>query len=264
MSLVFAAFTPHPPLLLPSVDEEKQKKIAATKQAYELIEQELYAAKPETILLISSHAEIFPDAFSMNVSPEYTAHFKEFGDLGTKKTFAPDMSLAVSIKESAKKKKMPLVLQSQPELDYGTGIPLIRLTAHLNTIQIIPITHSFLDPKMHFDFGYLIKEEIMKQNKRVAVIASGDLSHRLQSNAPGGFHKDAETFDTTFRTLLSNHNTTGMLQLDQKMVEEVQECGWRPVLILLGILQRVEYTFQILSYEAPLGVGYLTANFALQ
>ena len=51
--------------------------------------------------------------------------------------------------------------------------------------------------------------------------------------------------------------------MDKKLIFEAEECGLRSILILLGILNRMSYEPQLLSYEAPFGVGYLTLNFDL-
>jgi len=46
-------------------------------------------------------------------------------------------------------------------------------------------------------------------------------------------------------------------------VEEAGECGFRSILIILGILNQLDCKFDALSYEGPFGVGYLTANFKI-
>ena len=62
MSLVFAAVTPHPPILIPTIGKAELATIANTKEAMEKLEQEFYLAKPNVVLIISPHSSIFPDA----------------------------------------------------------------------------------------------------------------------------------------------------------------------------------------------------------
>lgn len=264
MSLVFAAITPHPPVLIPNIGQDNLKKIQATKEAMEKLEQDLYVSKPETILIISPHGHLLPDSFTININPTYSVDLREFGDLVTKSEYACDFQLAQEITESAKLKNLPLVLQSDPILDYGSAVPLFYLTQHLPKIKIIPLSYSLLPAKTHLDFGYLIKECIMKANRRVAIIASGDLSHSLTSDAPGGFSPDGKKFDEAIIESLKNCNSTALLNLDPKFCQSAAECGLKSILILLGILQRVNCNFKILSYEGPLGVGYLVAEFVLE
>jgi len=49
------------------------------------------------------------------------------------------------------------------------------------------------------------------------------------------------------------------------MYPEAGECGLRSFSFLLGILEeaKIDWKAEILSYEAPFGVGYLVANFKL-
>lgn len=263
MSLVFAAIAPHPPILIPAIGRDHLKKIRATQEALEKMEEDLYVAKPETIVIISPHGNLLPDAFSLNLNPSYRVDLKEFGDLTTTAEYRCDMDLSLQITEAAKLKHLPLVLQTDPILDYGSAVPLSYLARHLAEIKIIPLGYALLNAKTHLDFGYLIKEEIMKTNRRVAVIASGDLSHALTSEAPAGFSPEGKKFDEALMENLKNRNTAALLNLDPRFCEAAAECGLRSFLILLGVLQRVNYDLKILSYEGPFGVGYLTAEFAL-
>ncbi len=263
MSLVFAAITPHPPLLIPAIGKDNLKKIEKSKRALEKLEEELYLSKPDIILIISPHGTIFPDAFSINLCSDYRTDLREFGDLTTNLTFKGEMKLPNRVREACKTKNYETTMMSEPVLDHGVAVPLYYLTAHLPNVTLMPIGFSGADWKTHVDFGYLLKEEIMRTNKRVAVIASGDLSHALTTNAPAGFNAKGREFDAKIQQLLAAHNTTGLLQLDPQFVEQAAECGFRSILILMGILRNVNYTYESHAYEGPFGVGYLTANFVL-
>lgn len=263
MSLVFAAITPHPPLLIPAIGKDNLKKINKSKRALEKLEEELYLSKPDIILTISPHGTIFSDAFSINLCSEFKTDLRDFGDLTTNLTFKGEMNLPNVIREASKIKKYPTTMISEPTLDHGVAVPLYYLTAHLPNISLLPIGFSGADWKTHVDFGYLLKEEIMHTTKRVAVIASGDLSHALTTDAPAGFNPKGREFDAKIQELLAARNTTGMLQLDPQFVESAAECGFRSILILMGILRNVNYTYEAHAYEGPFGVGYLTANFVL-
>ena len=263
MSLVYAAITPHPPLLIPSIGKDTLKKMDKTKIAMEKMEEELYLAKPDVIIILSAHGCYFPDVFTINVSPEYHTDLKEFGDLVTKLNFKGEMNLSSVIREKTKKEKIPTTMITESTLDHSSAVPLFYLTQHLPDIKILPISFCNLDWKTHVDFGYLIKEKILDSNKRIAVIASGDLSHALTTNSPAGFNPAGIKFDEKIQELLAHKNVSGMLQMDTDFVNNASECGFRTFLILMGILKNVDYTYRQHSYEAPFGVGYLTANFII-
>ncbi len=263
MSLVFAAITPHPPLLIPTIGKDALKKINQTQQALERLEEELYLARPDIIIIISPHGHLFTDAFSINLSTVFKTNLREFGDLATNCTYKGEIHLPGAIRSLAKQRGYETTIITNENLDHGITIPLYYLTAHLPEIKIMPIGYCNLDHKTHLEFGYLMKDPIMKSSKRIAIIASGDLSHALTTDAPAGFNPAGEKFDKKIQELLATHNSTGMVQLDPQFVNEATECGLRSFLILLGVLRDMSYRYESYAYEAPFGVGYLTANFIL-
>jgi MEMO1 family protein len=261
MSLVFSAFTPHPPLLVPSIGKTELKKLSKTTAAFNELERNLYAAAPEVILVISPHGSFFPDVFTINSCVEYTADFKEFGDLETNHKFLGDFEMTHRLRDATKRKQFPATLISEPRLDHGSAVPLILLASHLTSAKIVQLGFCDLDAKTHLDFGALLKETILLSNRRVAVIASGDMSHALTTESPAGFNKNGPEFDKKIRELLMAGNISGIMNLDEKFISTAAECGLRSLLILLGILQKMHYDYRELAYEAPFGVGYLTAEF---
>lgn len=263
MSLVFSALTPHPPLLIPTIGKGNLKKIAKTKQALERLEEDLYLSRPDVILIISPHGRLLPGAFTVNFSHEFQTDLREFGDLSIKLRFRGEIDLPYLIRDATRGKQYHTALVTEQYLDHGVSVPLYYLAGHLKDITIMPVGYSDLDYKTHLDFGYLLKGIIMETNKRVAVIASGDLSHALTSEAPAGFNSRGPEFDAKIQELLANRNTAGLLQLDSRFLIDAAECGFRSFLILMGILRDVNYTYEAYAYEAPFGVGYLTANFVL-
>ena len=261
--LVFSAICPHPPLLLPKIGKDNLKKIEATVKAMENLEKELYASKPDIILIISPHGEIIPDAFSINLNSVYNADFEEFGDFETKLEFKSSPMLSLRIKERVES-ELPLVLTSDDKIDHGVTVPLFYLTKHLKNIEIIPVNYSLLDFKKHYQFGQLLKKEIVKADKRVAVIASGDLSHCLKKGAPAAYNPKGEEFDKLIVELLKKKNFKKIMKMDAGLIDKAAECGYRSFLILLGIIEEYNLDVDIMSYEGPFGVGYLVANFKLK
>lgn len=261
MSLVFAAIAPHPPMLIPSIGKDQIKKLEKTRAALEKLEEDLYLARPEILMVISPHGSYFSDSFTVNVSPQFETDLKKFGDLTTKLKFKGEMHISATISHKAKNEGFSVSMVTEKGLDHGSTIPLYALCRHLPEVQILQIGFSDLDYKTHLDFGYFLKEIIMHSNKRVAVIASGDLSHALHTDSPAGFNSAGEKFDEKIQELLSHRNTAGILQMDSEIVKNASECGLRSFLILMGILKNMDYEYRSYAYEAPFGVGYLTANF---
>ena len=263
MPINFAAITPHPPLLIPSIGKENLDRLKDTQNAFKKLSEELVKARINTILIISPHGQILEDTFSINQRPHYTANFEEFGDFAAQPTWPGNLGLAQEIKAKLETKNI-LQLYSEENIDYGAAVPLFLLTADMPDIKIIPLSYSELDNQHHFDFGRLIQPILDSAQERVAIIASGDLSHRLSKNAPAGFSARSAKFDNKLIELLSNKKTQDILNLSEDLIEEVAECGLKSILILLGILDNKKYSPQVLSYESPFGVGYLNMNFKIK
>jgi len=263
MSLVFAAITPHPPILIPTIGKDNLSKIEKTKDALSQLEQDLYAAKPDIIIIISPHGDIRPDAFTINLNNEYTVDFEAFGDFSTKLKFKGD-TILMSVGKEKLAAKLPIDITSQTELDHGSGVPLYYLAQHLPQVRLIPIYFSLLDNQSHLEFGKGLKEIIMNTDKRIAIVASGDLSHCLTEAAPVPFNPAGKEFDEKLIALLEQGDAQAIVNLDPQLTENAAECGLRSILILLGALYDINCRTEILSYEAPFGVGYLVANFKLQ
>lgn len=264
MPIVFAAITPHPPVLIPEIGKDNLKKISQTQEAMKKLEQEFYAAKPESVLIISPHGKILPGAFNINLSADYSANFKEFGDFGLELKFKSDYLTIQNIRAADEANQArPIVLSSESEIDHGFAVPLYYLLAHAKNLPIIPITYSALDFKDHFAFGQFLRRRLARVNKRFALIASGDLSHRLTKDAPGGFSKDGKKFDKNLVDLLKKGEPEKIVKIKPKFAAEAAECGLRSILILLGIIESFDAKAEVLSYEGPFGVGYLVCNFKL-
>lgn len=258
--LVFSAICPHPPILIPTIGKDNLDKIKNTAEAMKKMEADLYASKPDIIIVISPHGEIIPDAFCLNLNTKYTAGFDQFGDFQTKTEYSSAPLLAMKIKERVEG-ALPIVMTSLENLDHGIGVPLYYLTKHLKGIEILPICYSFLDYQKHFEFGQLLKKEIAKSEKRIAVIASGDMSHALTKDAPAHYSAKGAEFDKKFIQLLQRKDIRGIMKMDAKLIDKAAECGLRSFIILFGILDEYKYEPEIFSYEGPFGVGYLVANF---
>jgi aromatic ring-opening dioxygenase LigB subunit len=261
--IVFAAFVPHSPLLAPGVGKEKRDALTATLKAYADVEAGLEAAKPDTILVISPHAPSYPDAFSANMAPKYVGTLKEFGDHQTTVEAKGDFLLLDRLQRELRAEGVPFTLSSSEELDYGFTVPLLLLTERINGWKLLPVAPSRLDAQAHADFGRKLNQILHRENARVAIIASADLSHKLNESSPGGKSVEGPAFDATIRSKLASQDIEGLLALDAQAVEAAGQCGYRPAVTLLGLLEGMNVHSREICYESPFGVGYLTMSFEL-
>lgn len=262
MSLVFSCLVPHPPIIVPEVGGLESKKVLNTVHALQQLEKDLYASKPEILIVISPHGTILPEAFSINLADSYYGDLAQFNAPEVTMSFKGESGLAYRIKE-ANETSLPINLITETFLDHGIVVPLYFLAQNLKNVTLIPIGYCLKDLNLHYQFGQALKEQIQKSNKRVAVIASGDLSHCLTADAPGGYSPRGKEFDKKLVQLIKENKVQEILKLDPDLIQEAGECGLRSLVILLGVLDNVQFQPEILSYEGPFGVGYLVTDFKL-
>jgi len=206
MPIVFAAISPHPPIILPSVGSpEDRAQVKNTIKALEGLGTRLTELKPDLIIISSPHP------------------------------------------------------------DWGFNVPLFFLAKNFNG-EVKTYLMGLESPKFYFEEGKRIyKSKIQNLKSKIALIASGDMSHCLKEEGPYGFQPDGPKFDKALIEALKKKDIDNILKLDE-MYPEAGECGLRSFCFLLGILEAsgINYQPEILSYEGPFGVGYLVANFKIK
>ncbi len=253
MPLHFAAITPHCPLLLPTIGKEALDTLAATNQAIDQLEAELYAAKPQIVIVISPHTGMFEECFTMAADPAHTASLEQFGDLVTKHEWRGATHLAAKIYAAARPQRLPIRQISDEPLDHGSAIPLLRLTTKLDA-AVLPIGYSDLSPEMHLRFGALLADVIHDSKERIAVIVAGDLSHGIDKEPA------LKSLDKEIRDALAARDSHLLANISGAQLAASGECAYRSLLILMGMLGERKPTYTELAYEHPFGVGFLTAH----
>ncbi len=264
MSIVFAALTPHCPLLHDSIGMDAKNILPETVKAFDILKKELYVQKIDTLFFITPHGSSHTRAFEVLGNPMLVLNLSDFGDLITKDSLHTDTGIVSHIYEAGQKMHIPYVLDSAQECDNGVSIPWLMLRDVLVKVKIVVIRSCQLSPKQHVDCGYLLKGVAQQSNKRIGIIATGDLSHALTSDSPAGFSKHAKNFDNEIIECVGSLNTTRLLHLDTQVIKEAHACIYEPLLILCGIIGRMRTTPKILSHEECGGVGYLSTFFDFQ
>jgi aromatic ring-opening dioxygenase LigB subunit len=93
----------------------------------------------------------------------------------------------------------------------------------------------------------------------VALVASGDLSHRLIVGGPYEYEPTAHLFDEQIVDAIARGNSKAVIDIDPDLRERAGECGYRSIVIALGCVDEKPSDHQVLSYEGPFGVGYMVA-----
>jgi hypothetical protein len=97
-------------------------------------------------------------------------------------------------------------------------------------------------------------------DRRVAVVAAGDLSASLDVSSPGYLVEGANAWDAAVVDAFRSVDVAAMADLGPKQALRVQARGWAPLAVLLRVAARFERPFDEVSYHAPRGVGQLVAR----
>lgn len=265
MPLNKAFILPHSPLLIPEIGKTNYAFLEKTSQAYLQIGAKLNELEIDTLIIISPHGSGSESSFTINVAPEMVINLQDFGFIPEKEILRGDFLLADRIKD-ALRDKFSLEMTSEEIIDYGSAIPAYLLKksgAKFKIIIIIPAEKS--DLSAQYAFGKMLQAIILESEQKIAVISSSDLSHRLKKKSPGGYSPKGAKFDNKLIEYLNEPISAAekIMNIDQNLIEDAAECGLKPIIMLLGIIDGLCSESKVLSYQTDFGVGYLSLDFKL-
>ena len=259
-SLVFAGIAPHPPIMVPEVGKESIKDVRSSIDAMAEFTRRLVETKAETVIIISPHAPLEMDSFVAYAGPEVRGDFANFRAANTTLNAPVDDELLDAITTHSSAKNYAISKISGDELDHGTAVPLYFLLRNGWRGKVVALGYSFLSTEAHLEFGSCIREAVDELGRAVAFVASGDLSHRLKPDAPAGYNPGAYVFDQQVVDALQANDPEGIVGIDPNLRKLAGECGYRSIVVAIGATRKLAALCDVISYEAPFGVGYLVAQ----
>jgi AmmeMemoRadiSam system protein A/AmmeMemoRadiSam system protein B len=263
-SLVFSGIAPHPPIMVPEVGRDAVNEVLQSIAAMRELTRRIVQNSAETVILISPHAPLEPYAFVAYQDRELHADFANFRAPNARFTIKLDQQLLSAIVERGDEEKFSVVGLSDLKLDHGSAVPLYFLQRNGWQGRVVVLGYSFLSNEDHLRFGSCIGKAIRDVGRPIALIASGDLSHRLKPEAPAGYNPAAYIFDDEVVDALRSNNPERIAKMNPGLREIAGECGYRSMLVALGATRELPLACDVLSYEAPFGVGYLVAQLTSQ
>ena len=258
--IVFAGIAPHPPLLVPEVGGSRIERVGDSQRALRDFSRRVIRAGPDTVIVISPHSPLDPRVFTARSTPELAGDFREFSAPAVRLTFPNDLEAIEAIKQSAISEGVQLrVLDREYSLDHGALVPLYYLHEAGWRGQTVVIGFTLQSNEKHLAFGRAIATAAVTLNRRVALVASGDLSHRLIVDGPYEFEPTAHLFDEQIVDAIARGDPGGVIDIDSHLRERAGECGYRSIVIALGSVGEKPSDHQVLSYEGPFGVGYMVS-----
>ncbi|NCB51084.1 MAG: AmmeMemoRadiSam system protein A [Clostridia bacterium] len=251
---------------MPEVGRGGEEAIRNTQNAYRAAMRRAAELQPETVVLISPHLVMYSDYFHISPGTAASGDFSQFHAPGVRVEAVYDEDFAAVLSERSAQSGIPAGMKGERtrELDHGTMIPLRFLQEFGAGFRLVRIGVSGLSPLMHYRLGQIIARTAEEMERRVVVIASGDLSHKLRPDGPYGFTPEGPKFDREITEMMAAGDFLGMLQMDPESAEAAAECGLRAFWVMAGALDRKAVKSRLLSYEGPFGVGYGVASFEVE
>lgn len=250
---------PHPPIIIPEVGQGREKEAGRTVNAMEQLAGILAGNIPDTVLLLTPHSD-YSDGIFFLTADHYSGDLTMFGHPEVSLTFEGSPAEAELMIHTLEHNSIRVnaFRTSTIHLDHASMVPLYFLNKYWKfkkprLILANPIGLTLPDS---LETGKILTT--VDTGSRIALIASGDLSHRLTREAPAGFHPDGQIFDNALVSSLENADPGIVMDLDEKVLKNAGECGLRSALVFHGIAENEK--IEILSYEGPFGVGYCVAR----
>jgi AmmeMemoRadiSam system protein A len=259
MNWIWAALMPHPPVLVPDVGQGREQEARQTLRGLETLRARLTAmaeATPDFLFVLSPHQPYTRGALLLNTAETLQGDFGPFGAPKVRLTLSTHGKAAAALAGHLKDRGIPVATRSTPHLtpDHGSLVPLHFLAQALSLPPVILASPIGLSPDQSLALGKALAD--FDCGERGALLASGDLSHRLKPGGPNGFHPDGAVFDAAIEKALRQGDPAHLAALSASTLANAGECGLRSVLALIGLAGEAVPVF---SHEGPFGVGYCTA-----
>lgn len=262
MSIQAGFIVPHPPLIVPAVGRGKEREIQPTIDAYRAAAKKIAVLAPQTVILISPHATLYADYIHVSPGSSAKGSLRQFG--------APeeyradyDEEFVGELSRLCENSGFPAgtLGEKAPTLDHGTLVPLHFIQQEYSGFKLVRASVSGLSRQEHYRFGMFLNETAEKLGRNTVVVASGDLSHKLNDEGPYGFSPDGPKLDARLVDTMKSGGFGGFFDLDVAMCESAAECGLRGFIVMAGTLDKKAVEPCFYSYEGPFGVGYAVSSF---
>lgn len=257
MSWIWSALMPHPPVLLQEIGRGREMEAIKTLNGIESMTAAM--EKPDLLFVLSPHQPYSPGALFVNTARAFHGSFALFGVPQVRlDMISADDDVCAYLENSG----TPVHRQAFEDLtrDQGSMVPLYFLKCAWGELPPVIISSPIgLTPQEAFAMGKSLAQ--FKSDKNLALLASGDLSHRLTPDAPAGYEPDdAPVFEAAVEEALKTSSPAPILRLDENVIERAGECGLRSVMAMLGLVGCMKNSkIEIFSHEWPFGVGYCNA-----
>lgn len=189
--------------MIPEIGGRELEKMAVTISSEQEAMREIVAKGIETAVVISPHNLCFYDAPAIFVTDVISGNLSAFGRSDISMDLEIDRMLSEAIVKEASP-VIPLHRVDQAEarrynkalsVDWGTFVPMYYLIKAGFTGKVVLLSPCFSNYELNKILGAAVERAASKLDRKIGIIASGDLSHRLSKNSPNAT-RQTESFLT--------------------------------------------------------------------
>ena len=263
MAVIGGIMVPHPPLIVPEVGRGQEILIKDTIKAYQEAAGMAAELKPDTIVVISPHAVMYADYFHVSPGKKARGDFGQFMAPQAGEEAVYDEAFVRELDKLCGEDDFPMGTEGEreKELDHGTLVPLHFIHQHYRDYKLVRIGGSGLSFAHHYRAGRYIAIAAENLGRRVFIVASGDLSHKLRGDGPYGYSVQGPEYDERIMDVMGKAEFGELLAFSESFCEKAGECGHRSFTMMAGAMDGKAVMPRRLTYEGPFGVGYGICTF---
>lgn len=263
--MISAYVMPHPPAAVEEIGYRDLESMKDTLDAYKRASCMIKEDAPETVVIISPHAPMYSDGFYIADGEEGFGDLSRFGAPSCALSFDYDTELRDEVCKLCELGDIPYGLGKRDNdcVDHGTIVPLYFIAKEYTDFKLLRISPSYLPASEILKMGHVIERAAAHVGRKIAILASADLSHRLKEDGPYGFAKEGPVFDKKITDAMKNFDVDALCELmdDHDFLDRAGQCGTPSITMMAGALSGYKVTPDLLSYEGPFGVGYAIAAY---
>jgi MEMO1 family protein len=254
--VVCGALLPHAPILIPGVGGPRHDDVATTMSAMRKAARSIIGAAADTLVVISPHSPRMSKPVGIWRGERLRGSLRAFRVPHLAVDLPADSMLADVVATLCTRRGLDIVSIAESSLDYGATVPLWFIAEAGWNRPTTVLAVDCADRDTLVALGETIAEAAASTRRRVALIASGDMSHRLTSGAPLGYDPRGREFDCWLVDTLERGAYRDLLRLDPHLEVSAGQDVIAPLLVVLAALRFSAAGGELCSYEAPFGVGY--------
>ncbi|MBL9126750.1 MAG: hypothetical protein JNL97_03840, partial [Verrucomicrobiales bacterium] len=227
--VVVAVLMPHAPVLVPGVGGDRARAVARTIGALTTAAGRIVETRPDAVVVVSPHASRRGDRVPVYLGERVRGSLEDFG--------APERSVDLPVAgrlvtelERDSRFRGSLAPLRDTRLDHGALVPLWHVQEAGWDGPVLVLGPNAEDAAPLEALGRALAAAASRASMSIALVASGDLSHRLRPGAPSGYDPRAGEFDRALMDCIREGAFGRVRDLDPELRELAAEDAVEPLI----------------------------------